>query len=370
MAFPTGWGRRVAITIDNTKIPSNQSNFPVLIDLNNIPSEMVDAGSNSALNGGGDIRFSSDESGSTQLALEVVQFVTNATEGSRRCQLWVKVPSLSSSADTVIYAWYKKSGETQPSVSDTYGRNNVWSLYDVVYHMDEDPSGTAPQLIDSKGVNPLTTAGSMTSGDLVTGIIGNAIDFDTTDDTSNAASNSAFDATTGFTGTFWIKPGETATHDVVLKPAASTWGPPYASYLLRIKGITNELEFALNLNGTYTNIVSSKVFSVGTFYKITCTYDQVNMKTYINGVFADSEGQTDAIVSSSEQIYIGNNTLANIPSAHVLEEVRISKTAKTADWITIEYNNENSPSTFASAGTPVTPSAPAGFAYSQAVIIT
>ncbi len=129
MAFPSAWAQKQTITIDNTKVSGTGShtNVQVLITLDHLDSTVVDAGANSALNGGGDIRFSSDSAGVTQLACEVVEFVTNATPASRACEIWVKVPSVSTSIDTVIYIWYKKAAEVQPAVTTTYGRNAVWT---------------------------------------------------------------------------------------------------------------------------------------------------------------------------------------------------------------------------------------------------
>ena len=118
MGLFDAWGRTHPITIDNTKVigSGSHTSFPVLITLDDLDSEVTDAGSNSALNGGGDIRFTSDEAGATWLNLDVVEFVTNATPSSQRCEMWVKVPSISTSADTTIYIWYNKTGESQPAV--------------------------------------------------------------------------------------------------------------------------------------------------------------------------------------------------------------------------------------------------------------
>ena len=69
MAFPTDWGRRCAIVIQSSKVDANLADFPVLLTKDTLPSEMFDHdGSYPALEGGGDIRFSSDEAGETQLA--------------------------------------------------------------------------------------------------------------------------------------------------------------------------------------------------------------------------------------------------------------------------------------------------------------
>tara|TARA_R110002096_G_scaffold416576_2_gene619334 strand:+ start:157158 stop:157517 length:360 start_codon:yes stop_codon:yes gene_type:complete len=107
MAFPTGWGRKQKITIQSSQVSGIGSHvdFPLLVTLDHLNSEIVDTGSNSALNGGGDIRFSSDSAGTVQLACEIVSFVTNASEPNRKCEIWVKVSSVSTSVNTDIFKW-------------------------------------------------------------------------------------------------------------------------------------------------------------------------------------------------------------------------------------------------------------------------
>lgn len=67
-AFPTGWQRSCALTVQKAKVPADQVDFPVLVSYNatsasatNLPDEMVQTGSGSeAQSDGGDIRFTSD----------------------------------------------------------------------------------------------------------------------------------------------------------------------------------------------------------------------------------------------------------------------------------------------------------------------
>ena len=185
MAFPTGWNRKAPLVIQNGQVSGSGShtNFPVLLTEDNFPSEIFDAdGSNPAQNGGGDLRFSSDSAGTTQLPVEVVSFVTDNDPANGTAEIWVKVASVSTSADTTIYVWYNTAGtESQPAVTDTYGRNAVWSDYQAVYHLDDDPSGSAPQLLDStgNGYNGTVAGTGWTSGDEVPAKIGNGIDFET-----------------------------------------------------------------------------------------------------------------------------------------------------------------------------------------------
>ena len=60
--------------------------------------------------------------------------------------------------------------------------------------MAQDPSGTAPQILDSTSNHHHGTSnGSMTSADLVDGDLGKAIDFDGGDDYINCGSVTDFD---------------------------------------------------------------------------------------------------------------------------------------------------------------------------------
>ena len=152
-----GWNRKQGITIDYNQVKgtSNLIDFPFLVTLDHLNSEVVDGGANSALNGGGDLRFSSDVSGNNRLAIEVVQFVTSSTPANRQCQIWVKIPNLSATANTTIYVWYNKPGEVQPIAIDTYGSQAVWSNYYFVSHNG---------LYDSASGQSLTVNGSPTTG--------------------------------------------------------------------------------------------------------------------------------------------------------------------------------------------------------------
>ena len=96
MAYPTGWTLRHKIVIDHTKVSggSNLSNFPVLFTEANFLSDIFSQSDN----GGGDVRFSSDESGSTRLACEISIWNTSTS----KAEVYVKIPALSASSDTCL----------------------------------------------------------------------------------------------------------------------------------------------------------------------------------------------------------------------------------------------------------------------------
>jgi hypothetical protein len=90
---------------------------------------------------------------------------------------------LDSTTDTTFRVYYGATGLSNYDHGHTFGRNAVWTNFVAVYHLNEDPSGPAPQAIDSTGNgNDLTSGGTMTSNDKTTGVLGSALRFEGTDD--------------------------------------------------------------------------------------------------------------------------------------------------------------------------------------------
>lgn len=123
------WGRKCAITLSHANVDSDLSNFPVVLTEASLPSEMLDAdGSYPAQLGGGDIRFSSDADGLTQLPCHVVTFIPENTPANGKALIYVKVPTLAGASDTTIYVWYDGPADSvQRAASDPYGREAVWN---------------------------------------------------------------------------------------------------------------------------------------------------------------------------------------------------------------------------------------------------
>ncbi|WOV93884.1 MAG: hypothetical protein R1F52_06860 [Candidatus Nitrosoabyssus spongiisocia] len=113
--------------------------------------------------------------GFTILQHEIESFTNNATTGT--LVAWVRLPTLSSTSDTILYMYYNVS------IAATIIHDNVWdSDYEIIYHMDQSTFG-ANSTLDSSGndchATPLS-AGSIAfeSNDLVSAQIGNGLNFD------------------------------------------------------------------------------------------------------------------------------------------------------------------------------------------------
>lgn len=338
MAFPTGWGRKCKITIPDAKISGSNSNFPVLLTKDNFPVEMIDAGANSALNGGGDVRFSEDAAGVTQLACDVVSFVTSATPSSRDAEIWVKFPTLNTGAAKDIYVWYSKAGETQPVVTDPLGRNAVWALAELVVLMD------AVTPIDRTGGHTLSLTGSLTN---IAGPYGKANSFAGSDRLSNT-DVSLRDILTTYNTTIsvisrrasYLSSSDAAvswdgTDDFIIYPMDTNLGNG-----LRI--------FWRDLGGNIVNVNTESLANTWVHTSFT-TRASNDHEAYTNGSSVGTSTGTGS-VGPFTAFYMGGWPGQDWDGD--IAQVIVWASARSADWITTEYNNQSDPATFATAGTP------------------
>ncbi len=176
--YNSSWNYRKKITIDHTKVASDEANFPVLISLDSL--------SNINANGT-DIRFTSSD-GTTELPREIESY----SSGSLRA--WVNAPTLSSSSDTVIYMYYGNSAATEPAASSTYGSQNVWKTDGVdtsavmVQHMKDTTTST---ITDSTANANNGTKFAANEPIEATGEIGKGQTFDGTNDYVNASNGAS-----------------------------------------------------------------------------------------------------------------------------------------------------------------------------------
>jgi intein/homing endonuclease len=136
MAWLSGYSHRRKITIDNTKVDSTLTDFPVLVKLTSANFDFSQANSD-----GFDVRFCSND-GETLLKYERERH----DSANELAEYWVKVPSVSDSADTYIYLYYRTE-----DTADGADPENVWdSNYKAVHHLKDATTST---VLDSTSNN-------------------------------------------------------------------------------------------------------------------------------------------------------------------------------------------------------------------------
>jgi len=311
------WSYRKKITLDSSQVPGDLTNFPVLISItdSNLSSK--------AQSNGDDIAFT-DSSG-TQLNHEIESY----TSGTGNLIAWVNVTSLSSSIDTEIYMYYGNSG-----CSNQQDIANVWdSNFKMVQHLNET-SGTHYDSTsnDNDGTEYIDLPGTQDS----TGKIDGADEFDGDDD---YVLDDFSGGTTTFTLSAWIKPD-------VLSGVRGCTGYTQSNGV-RSDVYQNGQEIRIFYpDGTgstdYQITSSTPISSIGQWYHIVGTFDGTTPKVYVDGINHAVGSQSNAGTYTANKFWIGRIAPdGNYEFDGVIDEVRISNTNRSADWITTEYNNIN-----------------------------
>lgn len=283
---------------------------------------------------GGGIKVTTPD-GTTDLPIEVLWSETDLSTGD--IEFWVKVDLLTAAnVGDVIARLYYAAGETTDE--DHAG---VWSNgYALVMHLEEDPSGTAPQMYDSVSESYIgTSAGSMTSGDLVSGQVGNGLDFDGVNDAINCGTGFGSIPLSAFAVEISVK--VSANNN---SKAAISWDgtDDLLLYPFDIVGGNGARVFWRDTGGDIIN-ENSVDRADGNFHRFTfVSYSTTNHRLFVDGVQAATSTANSANAGPFEgPLLIGGwagSGSQYIPAT--IDEVRISSVARSADWIAYAYQDD------------------------------
>jgi hypothetical protein len=246
--------------------------------------------------------------------------------------------------------YYGNSAVTSP----TQNPNGVWDTnFKGVWHLKENPAGTAPQVRDSTSNNLHGTSnGSMTSGDQVYSRINGGLDFDGGDDYVDHGDvlNSI---TVPFTAEAWVNhrgsPPTCENETIFASDDSST----YNGFWLHIEGCTNELAISYGDGGgggsSYRRSKhSTPTISANAWKHVAAVVrGATDMSLYIDGteVAGTYSGTGGAMVHSADPARIGTRygTPLNRLFNGILDEIRISDRDRGACWIGTEFNNQSLP---------------------------
>lgn len=341
------------ITIDHTKCgSSNSTDKDVLIYISDTTFKVTGSGGHVTDTQGDDIGFFSDSGLATPLFWEIESY--DGTNGV--LWAWVKVPTVSSSVDTVIYVGYGDAAITTFQSTAT----SVWnSAYKGVWHL---PDGSSLTALDSTttGANAAAITGTATAGKTGPGGVSIAggtqhIDFGDVIDIQG----------TNITIEGWAnRNANNAYHTLLTRNG--TGGPAVplqwqCTWLTNADAPANGFRFDfVDTGGTVrtTNSSSGAINDTAAWHYVVCTYDGVNVKLYADGASVGSAARTESITTTvtGDKVRIGTDSPRGSNYANgKFDEIRVSNVARSADWITTSYNNQNNPATFMTLGSEVAP---------------
>jgi hypothetical protein len=340
--YNPNWQYRKRLTLDSSMVAGDLAYFPVLVSLTS-DSDLA----NDAQNDFDDILFTLSD-GNTKLAHEIEDFDPD----SGKLIAWVKVPSLNACVDTYLYMYYGYD-----TIGNQENAAGVWDdNFKGVWHLKEDPSGTAPQATDSTQFNNHGTSyGSMTDTDQVPGRIDGSWDFDGLGDPDgdyiDQGTDASLDMGAGdFTLETWFKTS-TQFQDMYLAGNGMA-GAGGKRYMLMIRAGSpcgnGGVRTVIDDDDTGgADICSSAGYNDGFWHHVATTRDGNNLRLYMDGSEVSAspvditgvQGLDDPRPFTSGILY--NDGVPNYSANMVgqLDEIRISSTARSAGWIDTEHDN-------------------------------
>jgi hypothetical protein len=364
ITYVSGTGDQFAyrrpIKIDHTKVDSScaegyPQNFPVLISLSNqIWLKTTANGGRIYSSSGYDIAFR-DSGGINKLDHEIEKY-----DGSTGTLVaWVRIPTLSKTNDTTIYIYYGNSGVTADSSSPTA----VWdSNFKAVWHLKENPAGTAPQMKNSlSSVNHCTSGGGMPAGSQTGGQIDGSLDFDGINspyDYLDCGNDSSLQITGDLTVSAWVYVDSFGGQNSRL--VTKNGGSSQRGWDLTLETSDSKAYFQIASNATtMVNVGTTGTVPIDQWIYYVGVYQAGSaLRIYVNGDLNNS----NIISIPASQYNSTNNVLmagrTGCTDCYLdgnLDEVRVSTYPRDACWIKTEFNNQYSPSTFYSVGSEQNP---------------
>lgn len=332
--YNASWNYRIKITVDHTKVGASLTNFPVYLDLSTLPAAFF----SNVRSDGGDIRMTESD-GTTEVAREIVAIDTVGKTG----EVHFNTPSLSNTVDTVFYIYYNNPSATDYAANATYGKYNVWdSNYKGVYHLGSVNDSTVNQ-------NTLTNTNSV---GFVTALINQAADFGTAN--TNKQLQIATDYGIGGNQSITID----FIHKLRTEIASSYWAffhhssnigtNRYLQLIYEYNGGARRLRMD-NANGTqsYYNVAlgttNAHYFSI-----VRDAANSLQSIVYMDGS-AVITGNPQGTSGDSAQLFRLATDTVGYTSAYD-DELRISNVVRSSTWLSTQYNNQNSSSTFYTIG--------------------
>lgn len=326
------------VVIDNAQVPNtDQTDFPMLFTGTFAYLKTVANGGNVENANGFDIIFTSDAAGLSQLDHEIETY--DATTGA--VNFWVKIPTLTTAADTTIYIHYGNSS-ISTSQEDV---NGVWSnSFVLVAHL---PDGSSLDASDSTANAASPTIDGATAG---AGQIDGCASFDGSNDQIFYPDSAALSPTAAISVSLWFKRGGGLGANRCLVSKGDGSSNADSSYEF-IFNTSNQLRFEINNgSGWRTAQYSTAINDTTTWHKAFGTFDGSNVKIYTEGVLRTTTAFSGSINNDTRQFRIGRLASGLMPYNGLIDEVRAASVARSADWITTEFNNQSSPGTFFSVG--------------------
>lgn len=317
------WNYKRKLTFTGNVSGTNLDNFPVLVHLTNANFNFAHAKTN-----GEDIRFiDSDQCPSDATPLK--HEIENWDQAGQEAWVWVKVPRINTGVADFIYMYFDNG-----AAADGQDAINVWDTnFKFVQHMYDNPDNRHITGSTSFGhIGTKVAAGAPGETDAQTW---KGQEFDGIDDYISVPHHSSLAITGDLTIEAWVRLVDYNNfYGVVNKSkAAGTVGP----YDITTIKTTGRVRYFRGDGAVTCNINSINPVGTGVWAYIVMTSTSNHIWGYLNGNYENDGPCTITPTDWGDPLRIGRWLDNGYPFYGKMDEIRISNTIRTADWIKAQH---------------------------------
>jgi len=340
------YANKITLTIPYGNISSTLYNFPVLINLT-ISSGLTKQDLTPLFNAlEGTVNRKkiaiTDYTGVAICTTEIEKW----DSAGKSAQLWVKVPVISSTTDTILYLYYDKNSEDNMFIGDWLSSNakEVWnSNFYSVYHASQKPSSI---MYDSTiNAKDRPSYGGMSDLNIISTTTGNIHYFDGIDDCMVAPSTAASDPINNFSFECVCK--ALTTHEIDAQSTSSTTGVSGQKYIFFAPTDPNTSNSVVYLSvgtngisvyehaGGYMPPLAVYSATIGSDYNHICiVYSNKTPSIYLNGTKVHT-GLTSPKSAVRCPVSFGGQSYGYFNG--YLGKIRMSSVALSDAWVKATY---------------------------------
>ena len=299
----------VLTTPEGADLPASAAveNFPLLVRLHKDYFDFAQAKAN-----GEDLRFSSAKG--EPLAYQVEEW--DATKGV--ASIWVRVPKITGNARQEIKLhWGKTDAKSESDGKAVFNESNgyvsVWHMTDAV----KDEVGT----LESKDAGTISTAGVVGRARHFAGKQGVFCGDKIPDYPAGAGSHST---------ELWVRAEKS---NATLIGWGNEGGGRGSKVRMQLRSPPH-----LHIDSDFSDVRGAVHVPLGEWFHVVHTYDREDGKVYINGKL-DASAKPLLNIKTPARLWIGG-WYNNYDFVGDIDEVRVSKVARSADWIKLQYANQ------------------------------
>ncbi len=282
-----------------------------------------------------DLRFA--DSTGAPLAFELERFDATA----KLAEAWVLLPVVKgNSASQWFRLYWGNAGATSaasgPSVFSAAGG------YAGVWHLGEDAAAGGGAFKDASGTGNDGTGVALNSAAKVEGAIGNGTLFMLAGSQGvSVPHNAGLHSASALTVEAWIRSTSQGPYRRYVNKPFTSAAPPWNEYGLEVDVTGSKPIFSVTVGDTEGGVSAGTVMLNQTWYHIVGTFDGVTQKIYVNGVMEAMLARSGPVSDYGQPLSIGKYAPDDYSRFDgTVDEVRVSRIARAADWIKLEYANQ------------------------------